>query len=206
MDEYIHFVAMQYYRDHLELFNEEFRNQVNEFRDGNLFFEIMQREIWGRMQTDSVALMSYYEKHKNNYNWKQSADVVIFFCSDETTAKILYELVKKDPSRWKTIADGLGEKVVADSGRHEWSQIPNANGTAFKPGMITAPVVNKTDNSASFAYVLALYPNPATRSFEEAKGLVINDYQVELEDKWIQELKKKYPVKVNEKVLQSILK
>ena len=30
-------LALQYYRDHLELFNEEFRNQVNEFRDGNLF-------------------------------------------------------------------------------------------------------------------------------------------------------------------------
>ena len=44
------------------------------------------------------------------------------------------------------------------------------------------------------------------RSFEEAKGLVINDYQTELESKWVQELKKKYPVHVNETVLQSLLK
>ena len=206
MEEFIHSVALQYYRDHLELFNEEFRNQVNEFRDGNLFFEIMQREIWGRMQTDTAALIAYFEKHKNNYSWKQSADVVIFFCSDETTSRILYGLVKQNPAGWRSIADGLGEKVVADSGRHEWSQIPNGNKAALKPGMITAPVLNKTDNSASFAYVLALYPNPAIRSFDEAKGLVINDYQVELEDKWVEALKKKYPVKVNEKVLQTILK
>ena len=206
MEEFIHSVALQYYRDHLELFNEEFRNQVNEFRDGNLFFEIMQREIWGRMQTDTAALIAYFEKHKNNYSWKQSADVVIFFCSDETTSRILYGLVKQNPAGWRSIADGLGEKVVADSGRHEWSQIPNGNKAALKPGMITAPVLNKTDNSASFAYVLALYPNPAIRSFDEAKGLVINDYQVELEDMWVEALKKKYPVKVNEKVLQTILK
>ena len=43
------------------------------------------------------------------------------------------------------------------------------------------------------------------RSFEEARGLVINDYQNFLEEKWIVQLKKKYPVKVNEKVFQSLL-
>ena len=60
-----------------------------EFRDGNLFFEIMQQEIWNKAQADSTALLSLYEKNKNQYNWKQSADAVIFFCSDEATAKTL---------------------------------------------------------------------------------------------------------------------
>jgi peptidyl-prolyl cis-trans isomerase SurA len=35
---------------------------------------------------------------------------------------------------------------------------------------------------------------------------VINDYQNELEEKWIAELKKKYPVTVNQQVLDSISK
>jgi len=34
----------EYYRSHLEDYSEEFRIQMNEFRDGNLFFEIMQQE------------------------------------------------------------------------------------------------------------------------------------------------------------------
>jgi len=44
------------------------------------------------------------------------------------------------------------------------------------------------------------------RSFDEAKGLVINDYQAQLEDEWTEALKKKYPVVINQKVLAEISK
>ena len=42
------------------------------------------------------------------------------------------------------------------------------------------------------------------KEFEDAKGSVINDYQVYLEDQWVAELKKKYPVKVNKKVFRTL--
>jgi peptidyl-prolyl cis-trans isomerase SurA len=35
---------------------------------------------------------------------------------------------------------------------------------------------------------------------------VINDYQLELEEKWIADLKKTYPVKVNEEVVKNLPK
>lgn len=44
------------------------------------------------------------------------------------------------------------------------------------------------------------------RSFNESKGLVINDYQVLLEEKWNEALRKKYPVTIDEKVLTEISK
>jgi peptidyl-prolyl cis-trans isomerase SurA len=206
MEEFINYRSQQYYRDHLEDFNPEFKNQMTEFKDGNLFFEIMQQEIWNKAQTDSAALEKYYADHKAKYGWKQSADAVIFFCSDINISKTVYDQVKSKPSSWRSIVDALSEKVVADSARYEWSQIPNANKAALKPGMITSPVVNKNDNSASFASIVKLYPQPQPRTFTEARGLVINDYQNELEEKWIAELKKKYPVTINQQVLDSLLK
>lgn len=206
MDEFINNQAQLYYRDHLEDFNMEFRNQMTEFKDGNLFFEIMQQEIWNKAQADSLALENYFTANKNKYSWKQSADAVIFFCSDISTSKIVYEQVKRKPSSWRSIVDALSEKVVADSARYEWSQIPNANKAPLKAGIVTNSVINKNDNSASFAYILKLYPQPQPRSFSEARGLVINDYQNELEEKWIAELKKKYPVSINQQVLDSISK
>jgi len=206
MDEFIGYKAQQYYRDHLEDFNPEFRNQMTEFKDGNLFFEIMQQEIWNKAQADSAALEKYYAANKSKYGWKESADAVIFFCSDINISKTVYDQVKKKPSSWRSIVDALSEKVVADSARYEWSQIPNANKAVLKPGMVTNSVINTNDNSASFAYIIKLYPQPQPRSFTEARGLVINDYQNELEEKWIAELKKKYPVTINQEALAGISK
>jgi peptidyl-prolyl cis-trans isomerase SurA len=206
MDDFVEQALQDYYRAHLEDFNEEFRNQMAEFRDGNLFFEIMQREIWNKAQADSSALVQLYERNRKDYIWKQSADAVVFFCSDQASAKTVYELVKKTPKDWRKITEIYAEKVVGDSSRYEWSQIPNLDKTVPRAGMITAPQVNTTDNTASFAYIIAVYPQPMQRTFNEAKGLVINDYQIWLEEQWNKELRKKYPVVVDQKVLSSILK
>jgi len=206
MDEFIRHQGEQYYRSHLEDFNPDFHTQMEEFKDGNLFFEIMQREIWGKAQNDSVALEAYYAQNKARYNWKKSADAIVFFCSDEGSEKALYDQVKKNPRAWKTSSDALAEKVVADSSRYELEQLPNAGSAPMQAGTITTPVKNKTDGSVSFAYILKTYPANMPRNYSEAKGLVINDYQVELEKKWVAELKKKYPVTVDEKVFQQIAK
>jgi len=206
MDDFRQNKIEEYYRSHLENYNEEFRHQMNEFKDGNLFFEIMQQEIWNKAQNDTLALKQYFDKNKNRYSWKGSADAVIFFCSDEATAKELYAQVKKNPSAWKAAADAQVEKAVADSARYEFAQIPNAANVPVKAGVVTSPVTNKTDGTVSFAYILKTYPPGLPRNFVEAKGLVIGDYQNELEKQWVIDLKKKYPVKINETVFQQISK
>ena len=48
--------------------------------------------------------------------------------------------------------------------------------------------------------------DPEPKTLKEARGLVTSDYQVELEQKWVQSLKERYPVKINEKVLDKVRK
>ncbi|MGH2552865.1 MAG: peptidylprolyl isomerase [Chitinophagaceae bacterium] len=206
LEEWMQFSMINYYKDHLEEFNQDFSDQMQEFTDGNLFFEIMQQEVWNKAQNDSAAHAELYERNKNNYLWKQSADAVVFFCSEESIAKTIYEELKKNPDAWKDLAEKYSEKMVVDSSRYEWSQIPNLNTMTPKSGMITSPLLNKTDNTASFAYILKAYPQPTQRSFNEAKGLLINDYQDELEKKWNETLNKKFPVVIDQKLLDSISK
>ncbi len=45
---------------------------------------------------------------------------------------------------------------------------------------------------------------PAEKTLEEARGSVVSDYQKYLENEWLDDLKKKYPVKVDKKVLREI--
>ena len=210
-EEFLQSALYNHYRKHLEDFNEEFRNQMMEFKDGNLFFEIMQQEIWNKAQTDTASLLALYEKDKKNYTWNQCADAVLFFCSDEAIAKKVYNELKKKPAdqlavSWRKTIDQYSEKVVADSSRFEWSQIPNLTNIVPKAGMILSPLVNTNDFTTSFAYIIEAYSQPMQRTFNEAKGLLISDYQTILENQWTAALKKKYPVTVNQKILSEISK
>jgi peptidyl-prolyl cis-trans isomerase SurA len=205
-DEFSQSMAIDYYQAHLEDFNEDFRQQINEFKEGNLFFEIMQREVWGPAQTDTNALMEYYKANVSKYNWKPSVDAIIFYATDLASARIFSAELKKSPANWQSLVSNFSEKISADSARFENGQIPNAGNTTLKPGTITSPVVNKADNTASFAYIIRNHDKGETRSFAEAKGLVINDYQNDLEQSWIAVLKKKYPVSVEKKVVDDLVR
>ena len=203
-EEWIRFSLLEYYKAHLEEFSEEFAYQMREFSDGNLFFEIMQQEVWNKSQTDTAALQALYARQKEKYLWQQSTDAVLFFCSDLNTATTIYDKVKENPADWKRIAALVPDKVIADSARFEWNQVPNLGKMIPRAGMVTQPLLNNMDNTASFGYILKVYEQPTQRSFEEARGMVINDYQVILEKQWDEALRKKYPVQINQQVLAEI--
>jgi peptidyl-prolyl cis-trans isomerase SurA len=200
--------AFDYYKQHLEKYNPAFAAQVNEFRDGNLLFEIMQRKIWNRSAADSVGLKKYFEKHEKSYWWKPGAEAIIFNVSNQASAKKLAEAIKKDVNNWRKDVDSLGGQIQADSGRFELKQIPGnkAVGQGGLTEFISASSLNNKDNPVQFAYIIREYSSSSPRTFGEARGLVINDYQNELENNWIEELKKKYPVTINEVVFKSLPK
>jgi peptidyl-prolyl cis-trans isomerase SurA len=205
-DEFVQATTLNYYEQHLEDFNEDFRRQITEFAEGNLFFEIMQRKVWSPAQNDTIALADYYQKHKAQYVWKASADAVIFYAADEKKGNEFFNALRKNPANWKSVAGNYSEQITTDSGRFELTQIPKAEKEVLTKGLVTSPVVNKGDNTSSFAYILQIHTKAEPRSFTDAKGLVINDYQAELEKEWITELKKKYPVTVNENVWKELVK
>jgi peptidyl-prolyl cis-trans isomerase SurA len=109
------------------------------------------------------------------------------------------EKLQKNVRNWKGITEGYGQQVIADSNRFELPQIPVVERTAFAPGLFTAPVTNQQDGTVTFSYIINVMKEPAQRSFEDARGFVISDYQLVLEQNWLAMLKKKYPVKVNQK-------
>ncbi len=198
--------VMEYYRAHLEEYDEEFNMQMKELKDGNLFFDIMMREVWSNAQSDTAGQKTFYEQNKSKYKWNYSADAVIFYCGDDATAKSFRDILVKDGSQWRSVLENFSDKITSDSARFEVTKIPGAQKTTAKAGMITNIVKNKDDNSASFALIFKIYPAPGQKTFADARGDVVSDFQDAIDKKWIAELKKKYPVKVNEEVLNSIAK
>ncbi|MEY4728725.1 MAG: hypothetical protein RLZZ390_1249, partial [Bacteroidota bacterium] len=92
-----------------------------------------------------------------------------------------------------------------DSTRQEANALLGVGSGNAKAGFISEIISNDADGTFSFSYVLKVNQDPSTMTFEEARVQVINDYQQMLEEKWIQELKKKYPVSINQTVLNKAL-
>lgn len=89
------------------------------------------------------------------------------------------------------VTDGLfqkGEQAVLDS--VQWK---SGNYTVSKDDRINYIVIKKIED-------------PRNKTFEEARGLAISDYQTYLEKEWIAELKKKYPVITFDAELQKLVK
>lgn len=204
LDNFISTTALDIYKKRLPEFNPDFKYQLQEFKDGNMLFEVMERNVWSKASNDTKGLQEYYHKYKTNYTWNESADAVFISSSNQKLADDVIEQIKKGKS-WKMIAEENPGNIQTDSGRYELSQIPAKPNTKFVEGMVTEPSVNENDGTATFVIILKLYPANLPRNFEEARGLVINDYQNYLEEKWIEQLKKKYPVTVNQKIFQSLL-
>lgn len=198
--------TMDYYRRHLEDFNSGFKNQMKELKDGNLFFDIMMKEVWEPAQTDTAGQKSFFDNNRSKYRWVHSADAVIFYCGNEETAHEVRETIARNPDDWRNELLHFEERVSSDSGRFEISRLPGLQKKSAATKMITAVEKNSNDNSASFAYILRIHDKPAAKTLDEAKGEVISDFQDHLDKKWTEALKKKYPVKVNEQVLKSLVR
>ena len=164
------------------------------------------KEVWSKAQSDTAGQKAFFEQNKIRYKWNYSADAVIFYCGDSTTAKSFRNLLVKDQSKWRSVLENFSDKITLDSSRFEITKIPGAQKATAKAGTITKIVKNKDDNSASFALIFKIYPTPGQKTFTDAHSDVVSDYQDSIDKKWIAELKKKYPVKVNEEVLKSIAK
>ncbi|MEO6683550.1 MAG: peptidylprolyl isomerase [Ginsengibacter sp.] len=203
--EFIQHASLNNYKKNLAKFNPEFNAQLQEFTDGNMLFEVMEREVWSKAANDSTGLLAYYNQNKNKYKWAESADALIISCMNETIANRVLEDFKNEKSK-ETILLENESLVQIDSARYELPQIPVNSEETISGQKITQPVHNEQDGTVVFAKILKVYPANEIRSFDEARGMVISDYQRVIEEKWLADLYKKYPVKINDKTLKNVMK
>lgn len=205
LDSFIAKTACNFYRSHLEDYNSNFKYQLQEFKEGNLVYELMNKRVWNKSVNDIAGLKAYYEANKQHYLWQASADVILVNAKVYAYADYALESMKNGID-WRSIAETSENMILADSGKYEIAQLPIKPGVALLEGKFTDIIKNEADGGAAFVKVIKIYPVKKLRSFEEAKNLVIKDYQNYLEENLVNELQKKYPVKINYSTFQSLLK
>ncbi|RZJ31545.1 MAG: peptidyl-prolyl cis-trans isomerase [Flavobacterium sp.] len=194
-----------YYDDNLEKEFPEFSLVMDEYRDGLLLFDLMEKEIWDKSKTDTIGLKNYYEGHKSAYNWKTRLDATVVSSTKMDVIKSAQKFLKQGKS-----SDFIKEKlnlngivnVMANSGTFE-------EGTEAVPKGIkqTVGVSDIVKDGDYFFVVKVNKVLPAgPKTLDEAKGKVINDYQQYLEENWVKDLRNEFVVKVNQDVFDRVKK
>src|SRR5690606_30976165 len=67
----------EFYKTSLALENTEYANLLQEYHDGLLIYDLMQKNIWEKTKNDTIGLENYFEKNKANYKWETRVDALI---------------------------------------------------------------------------------------------------------------------------------
>jgi len=194
-----------YYTDHLETEFPDFAAVMEEYRDGLLLFDLMEKEIWERSKTDTIGLKNFYEAHKSNYNWKNRFDVVIVSSTNKDVVGKAQKMLKQN-STSEQIKEKLNTKdkvmVMTNAGTFE------EGNEALPKNMPMQPGVSEITKEGEYYFVTKVNKVlPAgPKSLEEAKGKVVNDYQQYLEQNWVADLRKEFTVKTFPDVFEHVKK
>lgn len=194
---------IQYQENHLEEENDEFAHIVNEYRDGLLLFDLMETTIWNTAESDSLDIQNYYNANKVKYVLPKRVDAVVASSAKQKVIKKVAKLLKQnmDLDAIKNLVNNNGEvHVVFTSGIMDASHQALPNNFEFAKGISK---IYKHNKAFIVAKVKEVLPKK-TKTFEDAKGLVVSDYQAYKESNWINQLKEKYKVVVNQKALNKV--
>jgi peptidyl-prolyl cis-trans isomerase SurA len=310
--DYVKRSLLQYEEDHLAEKYPEYKNLLQEYRDGILFFQRIQDEVWTKSLTDSAGAEAFYNQNKENYRWGKRAKATIYDAQnqdiinqlktilknplvsvDNPSSKVIYfdknkealsednktllnglaDMMKRDTSlvieinahadlkepdglsgkRSKVIADFLTSKnvrtkqlIVKDFGkfkpvsktdraknsRAELNFFSTSNQAIEKyfnkDNALHLQIIEGTFQKGDNAYLdqladwktgiynterngrpVMIYiekvEEPRIKNLNESRGQVISDYQNYLEKIWIEKLRQRYPVILNDKEVQKVI-
>ena len=193
----------EYYDAHLETEFPEFSYVMDEYRDGLLLFDLMEREIWERSKSDTIGQKQFYLDNIANYKWKKRVETEIYSSTNKSDIEKAFKYAKKgkdaDYIKGKLNEEGK-VNVMVQSGLYEEDDRTLPKKIELNSGMSE---IVKDGDYYFFLNTKKVLPSQP-KDFIEARGRVINDYQQFLEANWVSELKKNVDIKVNNDVLQKV--
>lgn len=199
--------VLDYADQHLEEKYPDFKVLVQEYNDGILLFDLMEKEVWNKAVEDTAGLKDFYEKNATKYMWKDRVEAcIITVTNPESLPKVktyIADGVPFDSLRSRVIHDSVNY-VYVRKGFYQHGDNQYVEEMEWKAGA-SKEIPSTVDNSTVLVYIIQVR-QPEPKTLREAKGLVTSDYQVVLEEQWMEKLRKKYPVSVNQDVLAKVRK
>lgn len=205
-NDYVNAQLISYEQTQLGRKYPEYRNLMQEYHDGILLFEVMNKEVWEKASQDKEGLTQYFEANKNEYAWeKPHYKGRVIYAKDKATMKAAKNILKRanpdsiDTYLHKRLNDSI-QYVKVEKGL--WIQGENQ--------AVDTKIFKSAKFTPSKEYPLYLVHGKLLKTLPEdytdVRGVVTANYQDYLEKEWIASLRKKYPVQIDEKVLKTVKK
>ena len=182
------------------------RNLIREYHDGLLLYEISNRLVWDKAAKDEAGLAAFFKKNRKRYAWTEPRfKGIAYNCKDAADVEAVKRSIKKvnfddwaetlrkqfnDSTLRIKVVKGIfkkGDNALVD---REIFQVDTT---------YTAP--KGYEHTAVFGKKLK-----APKTYDDVRELVVADYQEYLEKQWIANLRKQYPVVLNEEALATVNK
>ena len=207
--DFINKECMGYEEQQLEKKYPDFKALMREYEEGILLFEATKMEVWDKASQDSVGLANFFKTVDGKYKWKERAAVSLYslkeagksridevraFAQNNKPEQVLARFNSKD-SQILTAIDRTFERGRNDVlDKMDW-----------KVGALSANEKNRRNKSTNFMKIEKILP-AGDKSLDEARGYVVADYQDALEKKWIEKLRAKFPIVINQTALNNLTK
>ncbi|GAA0872004.1 peptidylprolyl isomerase [Gangjinia marincola] len=204
-DGFIRDFVLQYHQENLENVNEDFANLVGEYRDGLLLFDLMEQEVWNKAKDDSLGLNNFYKENKQKYESSKRFEAVIAKGKNKRNIELVKTSLEEEMAVVdikKSLSPQARKDVIFSKGKYE---VDNSIFPADLKEEKGVSAIYTQGDTFTVVHIEDIIPS-GIKSFEDAKGEVISDYQQYLEEKFKASLKEKYTVKVNKKNLKKIKK
>ena len=191
--------------------NLEYRQLVNEYKQGMLLFELMNNEVWQKALEDSAGQMDYFESNREQYLWEKRVKALVVKAKNGQDISEVTNWLKDQPLS-DSLSGELNTKFLEEN-----PLLFTVNQTIYE--------INKNElfsdldldqrfhklklNNETILLVLGETLPARQKQFGETRGKLIQDYQQFLEKKLLTELKQNYNIQVNEdekeKIYQSLV-
>jgi peptidyl-prolyl cis-trans isomerase SurA len=210
---YINFVNEQllYYEDgKLENKYPEYKALLKEYREGILLFDLTNKKVWTKAVEDTIGLQAFFTANQSSYVWTKRVDATIYSCIDLATAKKVKRSIYKKNRGNITDVEILKEantnhplSLQIKTKKFAKGENKYIDSLDWKEGIANDIILE--DGSYILVDIFQVLP-VGVKNLNETRGKVISDYQNALEMAWLSNLKSKYSVKINMRVLYSLIK
>ena len=196
---------LNYHKQKLIEKDDELKSLLNEYKNGIVMFQLMEEQLWSQNEPTEQQLRDYYAENSNRYNQPDQVKVKVYTvdADDGRTQRKLRKILRKGQSEYYIKKLNRKEEKVLFSEKFFNKKEAVINKTnLFNIGEYAEV---ETKGAVQF-YVSEEMIKGESKSFEEVKQQVANDFEKSKEQKWVDGLKQKHSVIVHESVLDKLIR